>query len=515
MNPTDTNRYGRRLFWLIIVSTLVRTFWASATELGNDEVYYRIFGIYPSLSYFDHPPLVGWLVWITTAGNHLATEFWVRLGPIVIGAINTLLIYSLAKRLGSNNPRSGWIAALLYTGSIYCSLIVGTFIMPDTPLSLFWLLALTLFAKLLIEDQPIGQRQHLQMLLAGAVVGLAMLSKYTGGYLWGAVVVYILLYNRKWLRSWSLYVAPLVTLVCFSPVLIWNAQHDWISFTFHSGRVTTGHSIEWLYFGREFLGGLLYNNPINFVAIIGGIAAYLRGNRYTNKSTFRWAMLFSIPMIVLFLGISFTRETLPHWAAPGYFALIILTALWLSTKRCGVRVAMTSALLTVVVGFFGVVAIRTGILPTPKEQPTTELGKGDITLDMVGWRQLGGQFETLIHTDRQAGLVGERPYLISDRWDEAAHLDTYVALPLGLPLLTEGEKADTHFYDELTIRRQAQRDLAQQGGYLVVSSRYWGAERAVFARLGIDPNAPSEVLTMERGGRPAVNFLIYRIAPRP
>lgn len=511
MNPTSNKYYGRWLLWLIITSTFVRIIWATTTELGNDEVYYRIFGLFPSLSYFDHPPLVGWLVWLTTGGNPLAGELWVRLGPILIGAANTYLIYRLANRIGDHNPRSGWIAALLYTGSIYCSLIVGTFIMPDTPLSLFWLLSLTLFAELLVDKQPITRKQHLQMLLAGAAVGLAMLSKYTGAYLWAAAAAYILLYNRNWLKSWSLYIALLVTLLCFSPVLIWNAGHDWISFTFHSGRVTAGNSIEWLYFGRELLGGVLYNNPINFVVILCAITAYLRGNRYVERATFRWAMLFSVPMIALFLGISFTRETLPHWAAPGYFALIVLAAQWLITKRRGVRVALISALLTVVVGCFGVVAIRTGIIQTaPKDQPSQILGSGDITLDMYGWQQLGEQFAKTIEADRAAGLVGERPYLVSDRWDEAAHLDTYVALPLGLPLITEGEKVDTHFYDELTVRRQA--DPAQ-GGYLVLSSRYWSEDREVFSRLGIDPNKPDQTLTILRGGRPVVNFLIYRINP--
>lgn len=509
MNVIEDKKYGRWLLGLIIISTLMRAFWATATELGNDEVYYRIFGLYPSLSYFDHPPLVGWLVWLTTAGNTLASEFWVRLSPILMGAINTLLIYRLATRIGHGNLRSGWIAALLYTGSIYCSLIVGTFIMPDTPLALFWLLGLTLFVDLLIDNHPITKKQHLKMLLMGAVVGLAMLGKYSGGYLWVGTGLYILLYNRKWLKSWSLYVAPLVTLLCFSPVLLWNAQHDWISFTFHSGRVTGGGSIEWLYLGREFLGGILYNNPINFVVIICAIIAFLRGNAYVSKPQFRWTIIFSVPMIALFLGISFTRETLPHWAAPGYFALMVLAAQWLSTKRRGTRVAMISALLTGVVGCLGVVVIRTGIIPTaPKNQQTTELGRGDIALDMTGWRELGCQFRALVDKDRRIGLVGDRPYLVSDRWDEAAHLDTYVALPLGLPLLTEGEKSATHFYDELTIRRRGEHDLSQ-GGYLVISSRYWSVDRAIFSRLGIHPLGSYRVLTIKRGGRPAVNFFVY------
>ena len=504
---SSSNKYTRWLWWLVAASTLVRVLWATFTELGNDEVYYRIFGVYPSLSYFDHPPLVGWLVWLTTAGNPLAAELWVRLGPILVGAANTYLIYRLALRLGT--PRSGWIAALLYTGSVYCSLIVGTFIMPDTPLSLFWLLALMLFARLFIteSDQKIGAKQHGLMLAAGAAVGAAMLGKYTGGYLWAGAAMYVLLYDRKWLKQWSLYAAPLVSVLVFSPVLIWNAQHDWISFTFHSGRVAAGSSIEWLYFGREVLGGILYNNPINFVAIVCAAAAALRHKFDVGRPTFRFLVWFSVPMIALFWAVSLTRETLPHWSAPAYFALIVLAALWLSSKRRGVAVAAASALLTLVVGCLGVVVMRVG-LPFQQEQALEKLGRDDITLDMYGWRQLGERFGAMIEADRVAGLVGERPYLVSDRWDEAAHLDAYVAMPLGLPLLTVGEKADTHFYDELTRRRRAQ---ATDGGYLVVSSRYWSVENGAFGATGVDPHGERRTLTIVRGDRPAVNFFVYLI----
>lgn len=80
---------------------------AAGVELGNDEVYYRIFALFPDWSYFDHPPLVAWLVRLTTLGQSVVGEMWVRLGSIIIGTINTYLIFRIA-----GGGRQGFIASL-------------------------------------------------------------------------------------------------------------------------------------------------------------------------------------------------------------------------------------------------------------------------------------------------------------------------------------------------------------------------------------------------------------------
>lgn len=508
-----TETYRKPLILLIIGSIVVRGLIASFTELGNDEVYYRIFGLFPSLSYFDHAPMVAWLINLTTAGSELASEFLVRLSSILIGALNTYIIYLIAGR-----GRTGFIAALLLTGSIYASLIVGTFIMPDTPMSFFWLLTLLIFKDILINKEPKSNAAtNKKMLLAGLTIGLAMLSKYTGIYLWAAAVLYILIYNRKWLRNWSLYVAPMISLVVFSPVLIWNYQNDFISFTFHSSRVVAENSINPLYFGRELFGGVFYNNPINFILIICTIIAYLKRKTNIDRPEFHFAMLFSVPMIVLFLAISLTRETLPHWAAPAYFILIPLTAKWLNKIKSGIKWAWASVILASVVCVVGFVQINWGILPlTNKNADQQELGQGDITLDMYGWTGLGQKFGQMLDEDKKARITGDNPLIINYRWDESAHLDTYVALPLGLDLITFGELGDTHFYESITAKRTAREPmqaLRNRGGYLIVSSRYFRSDLPIFKHLSIDSKQIDRTITVMRSGDCAVNFFVYRIAP--
>ncbi|MEG2606296.1 MAG: glycosyltransferase family 39 protein [Mucinivorans sp.] len=524
MNNEGT-KYSRLILALILGSILFRAVIAIGTELGNDEVYYRIFALFPSLSYFDHAPMVAWLIDLTTWRAEYEGEIFVRLASIVIGTINTYIIYRIAGR-----GKRGFIAALLFVGSIYASIIVGTFIMPDTPLSLFWLLTLWLLMDILPIKEGSQKMAHpwmvdFKMILAGLTIGLAMLSKYTGVYLWAATALYVLLYNRNWLSRWSLYVAPVLSLIVFSPVLIWNYQNDFISFTFHSSRVVADSSFNLLYFGREILGGFFYNNPINFVVIICAIVSYIKfRNHYILDNKFKYLLVFSLPLICVFLVISLSRATLPHWAGPAYFALIILAAHWLDTRENGLHVAWASVGFTLIIGVAGLLQINYGVMQEFEHHITRtpigadsissnkrDLGRGDVTLDMYGWQQLKTKLSCMIADDRQVDLIGKDPILVTYRWDEAAHLDAYVARPVGLKLVTVGPLFDTHFYESISARRGGLQ--LNDGAYLVISSRYWAEDLPVFKTLNIDPNKIDHIISIVRAGECVVNFLIYRISP--
>ncbi len=125
---------------LLAISFLCRSVIAALTELGNDEVYYWTYAAFPDWSHFDHPPLVGWIIQLFTMNLRVDSAFALRLPALVLGTFNTWMIYRLGVSL--RNPRTGWYAALLHTGSLYATILAGTFILPDTPLSTFYLLSL-------------------------------------------------------------------------------------------------------------------------------------------------------------------------------------------------------------------------------------------------------------------------------------------------------------------------------------------------------------------------------------
>lgn len=436
--------------------------------------------------------MTAWLIYLTTFSAEVVPELLVRLSSVVIGTINTYVIYRIAGR-GS----TGFTAALLYTGSLYASVILGTFILPDTPLSLFWLLTLGIFIRILPHRESPNM-----MLVAGLLIGLAMLSKYTGAYLWAAAGIYILLYNRWWMRQWQLWVGVLISLAMLTPIVYWNMQNDWISFTFHSARVTTESSINWLYFGRELMGGILYNNPINFVVIISAVAALFRGRFKCEQG--RLLLIFSLPMIVLFLAISLTRETLPHWAAPAYFALIILAAQYL--KR--VAWAYASAGLIALVLVVGYVQISYGVIDLGGEKDGVEIGRGDFTLDTYGWRQGGEKFAQLHNQYLEQGLMPANATLLQYGWDDAAHIDTYFGLPIGLRTKTLGDTVSTHYYEWINTRRGGIRKGEDM--YLVSTSRYFHTAEELYVGQ-FEQIYPADTLKIYRCGEHVMNYYVYRM----
>src|SRR6476620_5450793 len=132
------NQNKKTAVLLIVITTLVRLFCATQIELGNDEVYYWTYALYPDWSHFDHPPMVGIVAQLFSLNQLLTDDFFLRLGPIVLSALNTWIIYRIGTKV--KGSRTGLYAAFLFTGSIYCSIISGFSLTPDAPLVFFWLL---------------------------------------------------------------------------------------------------------------------------------------------------------------------------------------------------------------------------------------------------------------------------------------------------------------------------------------------------------------------------------------
>ncbi|HPR58670.1 MAG TPA: glycosyltransferase family 39 protein, partial [Bacteroidales bacterium] len=323
--------YKKYLSLIIIFSLIIRGFLAYFLELGNDEVYYWTYALFPDLSHFDHPPMVGFLIQLTTLNLWLDHEFFIRLGAVLLGGINTLLIFHITRRISGS--QAGIYAALLYNASVYCFVLCGIFILPDTPQVTFWLLSLLIMVTIL-PAKEIQKKDGWLMLLLGITIGLGMLSKYTTVFLWAATGFYILFYNRTWLNKWQLYFAVLLSIIIFSPVIFWNYQHNFISFTFHGDRVSLfepGFRPD--YFFTELGGQILYNNPVNFIIIIIVLIALARKKFSIDDEIKRILLLSSLPLIGIFLFVALFRQTLPHWSGPGYLALIVLSGIFFAEKH--------------------------------------------------------------------------------------------------------------------------------------------------------------------------------------
>ncbi len=473
------------LILLLVLSFILRLLIGSVIELGNDEVYYITYALYPDLSHFDHPPMVGWFIQLFTLNLYFDSEGWIRLAAMVSGTFSTIIIYQIGVKLGDR--LTGWYAAVLYNISVYGFVITGIFIMPDSPQMMFWLLSM-LFLVIAIEHEENMTKAEIHrpelnydnetekrkswlypqnvtansFMLAGLAVGLALLSKYTSVFILLGTLFYFLKY-RSWFKKWYVYVSLLIAVLCFVPVMLWNVRNDFISFMFHGDRVEVNESFLRLdSFGTELVGQILYNNPIVFALVALSLITLIR-RKLVLKNQSAWLfVLIALPFILLFLTISLFRSTLPHWTGPAYVSLIPIAALWLRQRTEGGRksewfpglikvgaVFITIVILAALLQVFYGVFLNKGIDPTTGKR----LGIKDITLDMYGWEHLGTEFERLHSNNLKKGSIDSNAVIVSHRWFPAANIDYYVARPLGIKVLTLAPLERTHKYAWITNER--------------------------------------------------------------
>lgn len=499
---------------LLSASLALRAFLAAVLELGNDEVYYWTYALYPDLSHFDHPPMVGWMIQLFTFDLALQDEFFLRLPGLVLGTLNTLLVYRIGTIL--KDERTGWYAALLFTASIYGLIIAGTFILPDTPQLFFWLLSLYLLIPAL-SSNPAGQAARMKMLMAGVAVGLAMLSKYTSVFLWFGALLFILLRNRSWLKSASLYISLMISTLIFSPVLIWNFQNDFVSFAFQGSRAgffVGGLRVD--YFLTELGGEALYNNPVVYVLVLLALAALvMKRQLLADRRAQEMLLLWSLPLVALFLFLSLFRPTLPHWTGPAFITLIFPAAGYVRAGRRGresngpMPAWPAAALaLAVAIALLGVLQINHGILYTGRESEITRRGEYDVSLDMFGWKQVGEQFSRISAEDVAGGRMPADAPILSHRWFPAANLDYYAARPSGRNLLAAGTLESIHKY--YWINQQRPPLKPGMDAYFITTSRDYKDPSGLFADSFVEIEAPYSFPIL-RGGKVAGYGFIFRL----
>ncbi|MDE3142954.1 MAG: glycosyltransferase family 39 protein, partial [Bacteroidota bacterium] len=318
--------YRQRLFYLLLFTALFKLIIAGLIELGNDEVYYYTYALQPDWNHFDHPGMIGWLIRITTINLFWLNEVSMRLGAIIGCAVSTYFIFETGKMISTE--KTGWYAALIYNFSVYTGIIAGLFILPDSPQMPFWTASLYLMSRILFNEED---KKTWIWLMLGLMIGLAALSKVHGLYLWVGFGLFILIKKIKWLSNWRLYVAIIVSAICVLPILFWNIQNNFITYKFHSGRVTH-HQIEIDSLIREILGEFAYQNPIIFILIIISIIYLIRNKNIFSSITNIWLLCMSVPMILLFWTISAFNPTLPHWSGPAYIPLFFIASRYSELK---------------------------------------------------------------------------------------------------------------------------------------------------------------------------------------
>ena len=318
----------RRVVCGILSLLVLRFVMAAMMNLSPQETYYWNYSIHPALSYLDHPPMVAWVV---RTGTLLLgkSEIGVRLGGLALVVISTWLINALGRLWFSR--RAGLWAALLFQ-VIPAYFIYGLLITPDAPLICFWLLTMYLVSIAVLKNRASVWYG------VGAALGFAMLSKYTALFLVPSALLFLVgdREQRKWLLRKEPYLAFFLSLIIFSPVVVWNYQHRWISFAFQFSRRLLGEGYKGAAFDQEllisharhpFLESLGIQVGAFFVTYLAMLLLSFAVALYsaTTDRGLRWkfSLFFSFPFLVFFAVYCIGSKVNANWPLPGYLALLI------------------------------------------------------------------------------------------------------------------------------------------------------------------------------------------------
>lgn len=421
-NPPGES-FVRPILVLVLVVLAIRIASAAILNLGIDEVYYWVYSLNLKWTYFDHPPMVGWSIFVTTLGDILHSEFFVRLPALLSWAGSTFLLFYLVKEKWGQTQALFLVAIMSL--SIYNSIIAGMMILPDGPLVFFSALFVYAFSKLESEDL----RWRWWVILSVSL-GLAYWSKYQS-FIWAPMLaIWIIAFRRTWLRSPKLYIAAFINVICLLPVLYFNFFDSGDQLGYHGSRFSFS---EFRLSGllRAAVGEILYQHPLVFFTLI---LAFLEKEKITSLQWFY--LMCALPLIGAGWTLSLFESILPHWTGPSYIFLFLFIVSRLDFAKYA-NWYQWALVIQIALMVIGLMEVRTGIFSNSQAEGKNvyRMGNLDGTLDVYGWQQLSeGLKEYSIQN------------LVINHWYPGAHLQFYVAEKLDINLIPFGESDMLHEY---------------------------------------------------------------------
>ena len=299
----------RTLFWFLLTGfTIFRLLLADKFGLGVDESHYLLYSRKLAWGYFDHPPMVAFLAALTTIPGD--SVFWVRLGPIICTSISLILLRYLALALYRDERIAFWAAFTLHLMPYQQVLMVG--LLPDATLNLFWC------GTLLSVWYAIQSGRWSWWIVTGLLFGGALLSKYHAVLLAACLLGYFITSSehRFWLAKIQPWIAVLIGVSVFIPNVIWNARHEWISYSYQLGQ-GSGDGLSPGDFFAAVGGQFGAWSPLIFGLLITAGIVRLRQPEWSSSD--RFVFWTSIPIFIFFCLAGLTTKILPHWTMAGWW----------------------------------------------------------------------------------------------------------------------------------------------------------------------------------------------------
>jgi dolichol-phosphate mannosyltransferase len=364
--------------------------------------------------------MVAWLIWLGTAvfGD---SEFGVRIGALCCAAVASVFAYRLTRNL-FGEPSA--IVALVLMQVLPFFFLAGMLMTPDAPLTAAWAAALYFLERALIAGRSRA------WLLAGVSIGLGLISKYTIGMLVPAMLLFVILdgQSRRWLSRWEPYAALIIAGAIFSPVIAWNAQHEWASFAFQTSRRLAEAPRFALH--KLIISVLVLLTPTGFLALL--VSRFTRGGATPDETEApdaprRWLFIrlsVLVPLAV-FVVFSVRHDVKIDWTGAlwlGAVPALAASIVWFGTKGArGIRAWVYSAWGPTAV--FMLLLYSAGLHYLALGLPGVGYSSR-LELVPVGWRDLGRQITAIADDIRRE--TGMEPVIVGmDRYELASQLTFY------------------------------------------------------------------------------------------
>ncbi len=373
-------------------------------DLSPDEAHYWEWSRRLDLSYYSKGPMIAYLITLGT-GIFGDNVLGVRFLAVVFSVLSSIYLYKIGSEL--YDERVGAFTAILFQ-IIPLYSAFGVIFTIDSPFVFFWILSLYLFWR------AINQGSIKYWVSTGLAIGLGLLTKYTMAFFYLCSFLFIVKEQRDLLKRPGPYISLILSLFIFSPVVVWNAQHGWVTLLHTAGQAHVGEglrlSLKSLF---EFIGSQ-FGVVSPLLLAMSLIAVWLLRRSGDKGSFLFW---FSFPVIAFFVLKSLHGKVQANWAMPGYITgIIALSVLFFQKERMQ---RITIAGVTIAFLLTAISHYPPGFLPV-KLDPTSRL---------KGWKELGREV-SLIYEDMKKGEKDEpdQPgvFIFSDRYQVSSELAFYV-----------------------------------------------------------------------------------------
>ncbi|MBP7112357.1 MAG: glycosyltransferase family 39 protein, partial [Nitrosomonas sp.] len=410
--PSLNIRWRVAAIGIILFILLLRLVYFGLAQLIPDEAYYWQYAQHMDLSFYDHPPMIAWLIWLGTSilGHN---EFGVRIGALICGLISMGYLYALTQNL---YDKSTAMRAVLLLTILPLGFATGILMIPDAPLVAAWAATLYYMERALVANQ------NSAWLGMGIAFGLGMLSKYSLGLLGIAALVFVIIdpTARRWMLRPHPYLAALLAVILFSPVIIWNYENNWASFSFQSNRVladTYEFSVH-----KLIAHIMILLTPVGFLAAaLAFFPAKIPTDQQLKQRRHLFVQVFAgVPLFICFILSTFDSPRF-HWTAPIWLA-IFPTIAWmigqtdhLSAMAKRIQAAWRLTIIACVLAYAFVLHYVVLGIPGIPYQLLTE---------HYFWREAAIEIKQIVQEVRSE--TGEEPIVVGmSKWSVASALAFY------------------------------------------------------------------------------------------